>query len=293
MKKPRKPRLGKAKKPSAAVAAHLPAAVPPLVKRTVLLWLGYVLAGLAVFGGMKDFFELADLVRTLTSKWDYWNHLFWATVFGYDPDKFPPGFATRMTFLVALLIIGIAALIADQEEEKKNSKAPDSYWDVLLRDIEQFKFGQSFAIAFLTMLVFNWAVDKLIFKSDQVFFIEERPVLIAVGLGFSLAVLIAILFYRGVSELGHTLLLIAFMSCFYFALAYTGAKSAVASGSDAVAIYRIVLLKGNFLFGYVHMIAILQIAPPKYFNIRFYNIIIFVMLIALLNYTMILKERFS
>jgi hypothetical protein len=55
MKKQRKPRPGKTKKPGAAVAAHSPRAVPRLVKRTVLLWVGYMLAALAVFGGMKDF----------------------------------------------------------------------------------------------------------------------------------------------------------------------------------------------------------------------------------------------
>jgi hypothetical protein len=293
MKKQRKPRPGKTKKPGAAVAAHSPRAVPRLVKRTVLLWVGYMLAALAVFGGMKDFFELADLVRTLTWKWDNWNHLLWATVFGYDPDKFPPGFAIRLTFLAALLIISISAQIADERQQEDKSKVPENYWVEVLRDIENFKFGQAFFIVYLSIFTFNFAIDKLIFKSDSIIFLEERPVLMAVALGISLAVLVAILFYRGISEFGHTLLLIAFMSSFYFALAYTGANSAVASGRDMVAVYREVLLKGNFFVGYIHMTAILQIAPPKYFNMRFYNIIIFVMLITLLNYAIILKERLS
>jgi hypothetical protein len=288
MKKPRKPRPGKAKKPSAAVATQLPAAAPLQAKKTAVLWVGYVVAALALFDGIKNFFELADLVRTVTWKWDYWNHFLWATVFGYDPDKFPPGFAIRLTFLVALLMIGIAALIAGEKEDKRKPKVPDAYWAVLLRDIEQFKFGQALAIAILSMLAFNWAVDKLIFKSDPIF-IEETPVL-TMALGVGLAMLIAILFYRGVSEFGHALLLIAFMSSVYFALAYTGANSAIAAGPDAVAKYRMVL-KGNLIIGYIHAMAILQMAPPKYFNMKFYNIIIFVMLIDLLNYAIILKER--
>lgn len=291
MKKPRKPHPGRTKKPSAALAAQLPVAVPQQVKRTILLWVGYVIAALAVFGGVKDFFELADFVRVLTWKWDYWNHLLWATVFGYGPDKFPPGFAVRMTFLVALVIIGIAALLTDKKEEKKKAKVPDSYWALLLRDIEQFKFGQTFAISFLSMLAFNAAVDQLIFKSDPIISIKEWWV--AAPLGFGLAALLVILFYLGISEFGHSLLLIAFISSFYVALAYTGATSAVASGPDAVAIYRMVVLKGNLGIGlgFFHTASILQLAPPKYFNAKFYNIMIFVLLIAALNYAIILKER--
>ena len=141
------------------------------------------------------------------------------------------------------------------------------------------------------MLAFNAAVDQLIFKTDPIVSIKEWWV--AAPLGFGLITLMAILFYVGISEFGHSLLLIAFISSFYFALAYAGATSAVASGPDAVAVYRMVLLKGNLGvgLGFFHTASILQLAPPKYFNMKFYNIMILVILIAALNYAIVLKER--
>lgn len=288
MKKPRKPRSGKARKPKAAVAPKQPATIPQLAKKTVSFWIGVVLAGLAVFGGIQDFFELADLVRTVTWKWDYWNHLIWASVFGYAPDKFPPGFATRLTFLLAVLIIGITALVQHERQDKGTSK-PTKFWALVLQQIENLSFLKAFSIAFLTIIAFNALLDKIVFKANSIVLNEYWPIPTILVMLVSLAALLMVWFRQGISEFAHALLLIAFMTSFYFALAYTGATSTLASGSDAVFIYRLILIKGNY-FGLIHTVSILQMAPPKYFNMVFCNIIVFVMLIVLLNYAIILKE---
>ena len=294
MKKPRKPRPGKSKK-KPAVIRPTPEAFPETPKqgfRFLIWWGGCILAALTAFGGLHDFFDLADFVRQLTLKWNSFIQLVWSTVFQIDFANYP-GAAARLTFQISLLAIAGSAAMTyrDPSQEPANGEFWRSLWrDTVVNPGYHRRLSQAFAMYYLSLALFAVAVDLLIFNSAPTLFQGPAKFVHMFALALSVSVLVAIAISRGFKELAHVVLLTVFVTTFYFAIAFSAATEAAAAGLPSVEKYRRAAIESSFLFSFLQTVSAFSIAPPKYFNARFLIIMAFVLTLVLLNYAAVLKE---
>jgi hypothetical protein len=107
-------------------------------------------------------------------------------------------------------------------------------------------------------------------------------------LTWAIATFAMLVFYRSSRDMGHILLLIAFISGFYFIISLPSAFAAEHEGLLDIELYRRTVLFLSTVWIPLKITGFLSWARPRYFNYRFALVMLALCSIVALNYVSLL-----
>ena len=195
--------------------------------------------------------------------------------------------ALILTFLLSIVAVSVAAQRIEMREESKEELSAKAIWATLWSTEMCNRFLDAMVVATAAILVHWFAIEYFVFNTS-VANLLGRFWAWALPLAWAVGTFAMLLWFRSSRDIGHLLLLIVFISGFYFIISLPSAFAAEHDGQDYVDLYRRTVLFLSTVWIPLKIAGFLTWARPRYFNYRFTVVLLTLGVIVSLNYVSML-----
>ena len=286
MRKPKKkkPQQKKSRQPQQERVTKKP---EPSFRASVVFWFSATLAAFTLFNGLQPVLDLADWARVLVKNWTAWNVGAWSWLFSPFNMKVYPESALILTFLVSIAAVSVAAQRMEMRQEPREKLSSKEVWAAFWSTDMFNRFLDAMVVATGAMLVHWFAIEYFVFNTSVANMLG-RYWAWALPLAWAVGTFGMLLWFRSSRDIGHLLLLIVFISGFYFIISLPSAFAAQHDGQDYIDLYRRSVLFLSTVWIPLKIAGFLTWARPRYFNYRFTVVLLTLGSIVALNYVSLL-----
>lgn len=273
MKKPKRKRNPKPK--SAIKPARLAPdeANQPSFRAHALIWFGGATICLSVLGGLQTVVDFSPWATRLLDNWLDVTQRFWSALAGIAGFKLSPEASIPTTFVIGMLCLGFSAGSLERTAYEKRGEqhplASPSLKQQLKSEEYHLRLGEGVTIALIIASALVLLGNKYLFDGKFTASDFVIPYAGPVLLVMTAACIISLAFMNPWRDFLHMLILAGSMTAFYILMLLPLALAARDRGGNELWSVAFMIINLSVFLLPSHIMHILTLARPKYWNYRF------------------------